>query len=223
MKYTFPTTNNESEYKAISTALKIAIACGIKKLIAKTDSLVLVGHINQTYEAKGVNMQQYLAKVQNLMKHFDTIQVIHISSHFNHDADMLSKIPTRQPINGRWLHPLTEKSICEPTSGTIDTPTWMTPIIKYIKAGTLLDDPREAKKVKTSSPRYTLANDQLYHHAFSWPLPKCVSEDGGKYILREIHEGIYGAHICAKSLTRKVIRVGYFSQRMQTDVTTFVF
>ena len=42
------------------------------------------------------------------------------------------------------------------------------------------------------------------------PYLKCIDEEEAKYILKEIHEGVYGDHAGLKSLVSKVIRTGYF-------------
>ena len=42
------------------------------------------------------------------------------------------------------------------------------------------------------------------------PYLTCVEEDEAKYILEEVHEGIYGDHTGLRSLVRKIIRTSYF-------------
>ena len=54
------------------------------------------------------------------------------------------------------------------------------------------------------------------------PYLKCVEEDEAKYILEEIHEGIYVDHIGPRSLVSRIIRIGYFWLTMQRDAREFV-
>ena len=42
------------------------------------------------------------------------------------------------------------------------------------------------------------------------PYLKCVDEEEAKYILEEIHEGVYEDHAGPRSLESKVIRTCYF-------------
>ena len=42
------------------------------------------------------------------------------------------------------------------------------------------------------------------------PYLKCMDEEEAKYILEEIHEGVYGDHAGSRSLVSKVIKAGYF-------------
>jgi ribonuclease HI len=60
----FPTTNNEAEYEAVLAGLGIAKDLGAKNLEVRSDSQVIVGHIQGDYEARGDKMIKYLAKVQ---------------------------------------------------------------------------------------------------------------------------------------------------------------
>ena len=49
------------------------------------------------------------------------------------------------------------------------------------------------------------------------PYLKCVVEEEAKYILEEIHQGIYGDHVGPRSLVNKAIQIGYFWPTMQVD------
>ena len=42
------------------------------------------------------------------------------------------------------------------------------------------------------------------------PYLKCLALDEATYVLREIHEGVYGNHPGPRSLVGKTIRAGYF-------------
>ena len=90
------------------------------------------------------------------------------------------------------------------------TCSWMTPIISFLQDGRLPQDIEEAKKVRKRTTRFTILNDTLYKRGFSMPYLKCVDEEEAKYILEEIHEGVYGDHAGLRSLVSKVIRTGYF-------------
>ena len=48
----FPTTNNEVGYEAILTSLRLAKAPGIKSLVIKSNSTLIIGQVNHKFEAK---------------------------------------------------------------------------------------------------------------------------------------------------------------------------
>ena len=93
--------------------------------------------------------------------------------------------------------------------------SWMTPIMAFIQDGHLPQDATEAKKVRKRATRFTILNDTLYKRGFSMPYLKCVDEEEAKYILEEIHQGVYGDHTGPRSLVNKAVRTGYFWPTMQ--------
>ena len=54
------------------------------------------------------------------------------------------------------------------------------------------------------------------------PYLKCVDEEEARYILEEIHGGIYGDHTGPRCLVNKVIRTGYFWPTMQVDAADII-
>ena len=75
----FPTTNNEAEYEAVLTNLKIAKALGVKNLKLRTDSKLIVGQITNEYEAKEERMKRYLKLTNQLVDYFDDVRFKQIS------------------------------------------------------------------------------------------------------------------------------------------------
>ena len=86
----------------------------------------------------------------------------------------------------------------------------MTPIISYLKDGSLPEGKDKARRLRIQSARYVLLNDVLYKRDFSQPYLRCLSLDEANYVLREVHEGACGNHSGARSLIRKVVRAGYY-------------
>ena len=50
----------------------------------------------------------------------------------------------------------------------------------------------------------------------------CIEKEETKYVLEEVHGGICGDHMGAKSLVQKIMRAGYFWPTMQKDAMDFV-
>ena len=99
---------------------------------------------------------------------------------------------------------------------------WTSPILSYLKDGRLPPNPDKAKKIQKRAARFTVLNDELYKRGFSQPYLRCVDEEEAKYVLEEVHRGIYGDHMGAKSLVRKIMSTGYFWPTMQQDAANFV-
>ena len=62
----------------------------------------------------------------------------------------------------------------------------------------------------------------LYKKGFSLPYFRCLTPAQAEYVLKEIHEGICGNHSGARSLSKKIIRVGYYWPSIQVDANAFV-
>lgn len=45
---------------------------------------------------------------------------------------------------------------------------------------------------------------------FSMHYLRCIKEDEAKYILKEVHEGIYGDHTTSRSLVSKISKTSYY-------------
>ena len=54
------------------------------------------------------------------------------------------------------------------------------------------------------------SSGNLYKRGFSTPILKCMGKEDANYVLREVHEGICGNHIRARSLATKTLRQGYY-------------
>jgi hypothetical protein len=71
------------------------------------------------------------------------------------------------------------------------------------------NDPKEAKGLRCRTTHYLLQGGVLYKMSFVHPILWSVSAAVADYILREIHEDVYGNHSGGWSLARKALHVGY--------------
>ena len=141
-------------------------------------------------------------------------------------ADEISKLASSEEggmNKGLAMEVQKHPSIEEVPTFTIQSVnSWMTPIVSFLQNGHLLQDADEARKIRKRAARFTILNDTLYKRGFSMTYLKCVDEDEAKYILEEIHEGIYGDHAGHRSLISKVIRTCYFWPTIQVDAVELV-
>ena len=86
----------------------------------------------------------------------------------------------------------------------------MTPIVVYLKDGTLPKDKDVARKLWIKAVKYVLIDKVLYKRGFSQPYLRCLAPDKSNYVLREVHEEACGNHSGARTLVRKVVRPGYY-------------
>ncbi|XP_025664777.1 uncharacterized protein [Arachis hypogaea] len=98
------------------------------------------------------------------------------------------------------------------------SPFWMDPITYYLENGKLPEDGKEAKALRREAAKYSIIQGQLFKKGLSQPLLKCLHPDHTDYVLREVHEGCCGHHIGGKALARKLIRAGYYWQRVRKEM-----
>jgi hypothetical protein len=88
---------------------------------------------------------------------------------------------------------------------TIQT-DWRLPLLNYIR------DPEKTtdKKVKRQVLKYMLIDDELYQRTIYDMLLKCLGEKQAKVAVREVHDGICGAHQLAYKMNWLLWRVGFY-------------
>ena len=168
----------------------------------------------------------YLKKVREFLRKFIRVQVKHVPRIENSQADALAKLATASQEDLGRLIPV--EHLPEPSvsldngevSPVMSDPSWMDPIWDYLVDGTLPSDPKEASKLRVRSVRFTVHQGTLYKRGFSMPIVKCVGKEDANYILREVHEGVCGNHIRARTLARKTLRQGYYWPTMLKDART---
>ncbi|KAJ0501896.1 putative nucleotidyltransferase, Ribonuclease H [Helianthus annuus] len=95
----------------------------------------------------------------------------------------------------------------------------MTPIKKFLKNGELPNDQTEAERFKIKARQYVLQGETLYKKGYLVPLLRCVGPEQSQYLVKEVHEGICGAHFGARSVVAKLMNLGYFWPSMHRDTT----
>uniref|UniRef100_A0A2N9GWC8 Uncharacterized protein n=1 Tax=Fagus sylvatica TaxID=28930 RepID=A0A2N9GWC8_FAGSY len=193
----YPTTNNEAEYEALLTGLRIAKELGANRLKIRSDSQLIVGQVN--------------------------VKLVQIPREQNTEADALAKLASSDEATDQYIEVQHSPSHLEEELSPINVSnSWMTPIINYLEDETLPTDPVEARKLKVRCTRFALIQGILYKRGFSLPYLRCLDKAEADYVMREVHEGICGNHSGARSLVHKLIRAGYYWPTMQKDVVSYV-
>ena len=199
LRFRFKTTNNQAEYEALLAGLRLAKEVSARHLLIYSDSQLIVNQVNSEYQAKGEKMASYLEKAKELLGQFDTVTITQIPRNENTNADALARLATG--LEDSLLKTVPLEILDEPSidkhqqvDAISDKPTWMDPIIAYLRDGTLPQDKFEACRLRYRSARYFLDKDKLRKRSFSSPSLTCLNEDQAKYVLQEVHEGVCGNH-----------------------------
>lgn len=87
-------TNNQAEYNALIAALRYALRQGTLRVQIFSDSLLMVNHVNHTWECKDGTLKKLLDEVHGLSAMFVEFNLTHVHREDNGKADILSKNPT---------------------------------------------------------------------------------------------------------------------------------
>ncbi|XP_074351523.1 uncharacterized protein LOC141690640 [Apium graveolens] len=155
--------------------------------------------INGWYQDKGPRTELYLKCAQRIIGIFNKVRLKLIPCGKNEGADELAKLGSRREATLLGVIPLDiqrQPSVPEyeiSSTGSGLEPTWMTPILDYIKEGSLPYGKNEARRMRYKAAHFVIYDGILYRRGFSVPL-KCIDGVECSYILREVHEGICGNH-----------------------------
>ena len=86
-------------------------------------------------------------------------------------------------------------------------PSWMDPIMLFLKEDVLPKSKFEVDKIRRKTPRFWLSMQQkLYKRSFSGLYLLCVHLEAVKLLLEELHKGICGSHTEGRSLSYRAFR-----------------
>ena len=162
-------------------------------------------------------MQGYLSQVKHLQSHFDSFSLLHIPRNGNTHADSLATLATSSAQTLPRV--ILVEDLCKPSVMTREVihvhqvrvgPSWMDPIVLFLKDGILLEENTKADKIRRKALQFWLFKDhKLYKRSFFGPYLLCVHPETSELILEEFHEGIYGSHTRGRSLSHRVLTQGY--------------
>ena len=107
------------------------------------------------------------------------------------------------------------KDLCKPTEVKEEAvhvnqvrvgPSWMDPIVLFLKEDILPEEKAEVDKVCRKTSWFWLSDDQkLYKRSFSRPYLLCIHPEASELLFEELHEGICGSHTRGRSLSHRAI------------------
>ncbi|XP_027075861.2 uncharacterized protein [Coffea arabica] len=167
LRFGFPATNNEDEYKALIAGLQLARRLGAQQIHVRSDSQQVVRQVLGEYETKEETMQRYLSKVHQLTAYFESFEIQKIPRSHNKRADALSRLASTSfsDLNKTVLvEVLNEPGYMEEVAYPVHSEDiWMTPFILFLGQGTLPEDRAEARKIQTQG-----CSTRLHRVGSSW-------------------------------------------------------
>ena len=101
-------------------------------------------------------------------------------------------------------------------------PSWMDPIVNFLKDDILPEGKFEAKKIRRNAPRFWLSEDhKLYKRSYYGPYLLYIHPEASKSLLEELHEGICGSHTGGRLLAHRALTQGYWWPNMQRETQEY--
>ncbi|KAL0361046.1 UNVERIFIED_CONTAM: hypothetical protein Sradi_3789100 [Sesamum radiatum] len=199
VRLSFPTTNNEAEYKALILGLELEQEAGARDLEVYTDSQLVAMQIEGAYETRERFFILYLKKAKEMIAKFDRCAIQQIPRCENDKANALSKFGAIiAGIKDRRITMMIKEKVMIDEIIEIETignqESWMDEITRFLRDGVEPTDPMVAKRIKFKANRFTLVDYQLYKRTVDGPLLKCLDNERVQYVMREVHKGSCGNH-----------------------------
>uniref|UniRef100_A0A2N9GUT9 Uncharacterized protein n=1 Tax=Fagus sylvatica TaxID=28930 RepID=A0A2N9GUT9_FAGSY len=176
------------------------------------------------YEALLIGLRSALRLGADRLQVFCDSQLVvnHISGEYSaRDERMMTYLSITKSLLSKFESVQVEQWI--ECCGTNMEPSWMDPLIAYLRDNCLPQDPKAANVIKRKAPRYWLSKEgNLYKRSFSGPYLLCVHPSLVDDLLYEIHEGICGSHTGGRSLAHRAMSQGYWWPFMQSDAVRYV-
>jgi transposase InsO family protein len=99
---------------------------------------------------------------------------------------------------------------------------WRDKYIAWMDRGELPSDRSEARRIARMAKSFALVNGELYKHAASGILQRCVPIPEGRELLRDIHAGICGHHAAPRTLVGNTFRQGFYWPTVFADASEIV-
>jgi hypothetical protein len=159
----FSCTNNIAEYEALLLGLQKLKEMGIRRAILKTDSQVILGHVDKSSKARDPKLEKYLDAVRRLEASFEGFSVEDIPKGKNEHADLLAKsaaqglpLPSKvffETIKAPSVE-LMERAML--TISPVHSEDWRTEIVSFLQGNYLSDDEVYNKRMKARTRPYVI-------------------------------------------------------------------
>ena len=160
---------------------------GIQRLIIKTYSQVVAGHIEKGYKAREPELAKYLQFLREQEKYFEDFTVKNISTTDNSEADKIAKATAQNTSLSQdvFFQVLTHASIKAKQEllrevHIIQSEDWRAPIMEYLHGHYEPEDQVNEVRMKHRTRNYIITNNQLYKQGICEPLLECISAEEGR-------------------------------------------
>ncbi|XXG59271.1 hypothetical protein AAC387_Pa04g1381 [Persea americana] len=177
LTFGFKASNNEAEYEAVIAGLNSAKILEARHIVVFSDSQLVTNQLSGDYQARDDRMVSYLAHTKGLLSQFVRTEIRQVGRESNSHADTLASLASAVEVGNRRI--IEVETLREPSIELqrprqlmcVDLgPSWMDPVIAYLKDDLLPEDRLEAQKIRLKAARFWLSPDgKLSRKSFTGP------------------------------------------------------
>jgi ribonuclease HI len=165
----FSCTNNIAEYEALLLGLRKLKAMGIRRAILKSDSQVIIGHIDKSSRPRDPKLEKYLDIVRQMEASFEGFSLKNVPRGENEHANLLAKsAPQGLPLPLEVFFEtikapsveLIEQAVL--TISPVHSEDWRTEIVFFLQGNCLSDDEAYNKRMEARTRPYVIIEGELY-------------------------------------------------------------
>ena len=101
---------------------------------------------------------------------------------------------------------------------------WYYDIMKFLELRAYPDgaDKKECYSIRMMATQYIQYGRQFYRISYDGIHLCCLKKEEAKRVMEEVHQGICGPHMNGRMLAKKILRIRYFWNTMETDCVNYV-
>ena len=101
--------------------------------------------------------------------------------------------------------------------------SWYYDIMKFLELGAYPNgvDKRECHSIRMMATQYILRGGQLYRRSYDGVHLCYLKREEAKKVMEEVHQGICGYHMNGRMLAKKILKIGYYWNIMETDCVDY--
>ncbi|XP_020193918.1 uncharacterized protein [Aegilops tauschii subsp. strangulata] len=211
--------NNITEYEGLIVGLKAAAILGFKRLTIKAILGLELQHVPRGTNKEADDIAKRASRCEPQIPGVIEERLFKPSATPPTTGTTLAReeLPP-SPLTGALARGSTSGArlllVLEPQEGS-----WTKQFEAYLLHDTLPEKEEDAECVAHWSTAYCLQGGELYRRRPNDISLRCISEDQGRELLADIHEGECRHHSSLRTLMGKVIRIGFYSSMALHDAT----
>ena len=159
LRLDFSATNNEAEYETLLEGMSMVQKLGRKTINMFSDSRLVIGQVNGELEARDEKMQEYLNQAKCLQSRFDFFSLLHIPRSGNtHANSSAQSFPQVILVEDLYKPSVTKRKVIHVHHVRVE-PSWMDPLVLFLKENILPKEKTEANKIRRNASRFWLSED----------------------------------------------------------------